>query len=269
MKKCICFVFDKNFSYQGTFAINSAKEHNPDYTTILLTDIEDKKIADIQIHPRDIDIPIENWLLVGRIGIVEEALSNLSFDTAIFVDGDTLSYSSYEELQHYTENHSVVVIPHITRPLPEDNKYPQNRTISLSGNYNTGVWSASKKGLNFVKWWKQQTTILPITQPEHGLVAEQGWLRFAGDFDDNTKILRHPGYNVAYWNVKQRNVTQDGDRWLIDGENLVIFHFSGFNKGMNPAQMSIFQNRYWLKRDDPVYIIYNDYHNLVWNNSNA
>lgn len=265
MRKAICFIFDKNYIKQGRLAIESAKKYNPDYETVLLTDIEkEQKLADIQVSVSDLEISTSNWLIVGRVAVVEFALKKLNFDTAIFIDGDVYSYNSFVDLQKDTENHSIVIIPHITKPLPNDNHFPQNRTIAIAGNYNTGVWSASKKGLAFIEWWRNETSLFPVTRPDVGLVAEQGWLRFANDFDDNVKVFKHPGYNVAYWNIKYRNVEYKDNQWLIDDKNLVNIHFSGLKKDMNPSQMSVFQNRFVLSNNDPVYKLYSDYHNLVW-----
>ena len=265
LKKALCFIFDSNYISQGKYAIESAKLHNPDYTTILLTDSPvDCGLVDIQLSPRDILLPMENWLTVGRVAIIAYTLDFLNFDTAIFIDGDTYTYNDYSDLQQQAENHSIVVIPHITTPLPNDDKFPQNRIISLSGNYNTGVWAASKSGLEFIKWWTLQTALYPVTRPDAGLVNEQGWLRFAGDFDDNTKIFRHPGYNVAYWNIKQRTLQKKDDVYYIDDKKLSIMHFSGFKKELSPAQMSVFQNRYLLDKNDLAYEIYNNYHKLIW-----
>jgi hypothetical protein len=267
-KKCICFIFDFNYINQGKYAIQSAKKNNPDHSIVLLIDNTSVcDLADIQISPQDIGLNKEHWLIIGRIAIVEYALEVLGFETAIFVDGDTYTYNNYNSLQLAVDNHSLVVIPHITKPLPNDNKFPQNRIISLSGNYNTGVWAASKSGLNFIKWWKDQTSLFPITRPDAGLVNEQGWLRFAGDFDDSVKIFRHPGYNVAYWNIKQRTLQLQNNQYYIDNEPLSIVHFSGLKKELNPSQMSVFQNRYYLEKTDLAYTLFNDYHKLVWSDS--
>lgn len=266
-KKAICFIFDKNYLHQGRHAILSARQHNPDHTIVLLIDeYTGSDLADIEVLPKDIGLENnEHWLTIGRVSIVEHVLDKLNFDTAIFVDGDTYTYNSYEDLQNVANKHSVVVIPHLTRPLPNDDKFPQNRIISLSGNYNTGVWAASKTGLPFIRWWIEQTSLFPITRPDAGLVNEQGWLRFAGDFDDNTKIFRHPGFNVAYWNIKQRLVEKKDGEILIDNHKLSIIHFSGLKKDLHPSQMSVFQNRYLLDTNDIVYELYSQYHNLIWN----
>lgn len=263
-KQALCFIFDKNYAHQGRYSIESAKKHNPNYDTILLTDYFDTKIADIQLSIEDINLSPNNWLLVGRIAIVEFCLKNLKYDTAIFIDGDTYSYSSFIDLQIATENHDIVIIPHITKPLPEDNLYPQNRTISFAGNYNTGVWSASLKGLSFLEWWKNQTAMYPITKPEIGLIAEQGWLRFANDFCNNPKVFRHPAYNVAYWNIKQRQLEIKDNQYYIDNKPLSIVHFSGLKRELNPSQMSIFQNRYILEKTDLAYTLFDEYYRLVW-----
>ena len=264
MKKAICFVFDQKYLKQGKLALDSAKRHNPNHTTILLTDILDEKLSDIQIDIRKTNISLENWLLVGRVAVVELALEALGFDTAIFVDGDTYSYNSYNELQEEAEKHSLVVIPHITSPLPIDEFFPQNLTIAIAGNYNTGVWAASKEGLNFIRWWRSTTAMFPITRPDLGLVAEQGWLRFANDFEDNIKVFRHPGYNVAYWNIKHRIVEKRNDIWHINDKKLAIMHYSGLKKDIDPSSMSVFQNRFALDSKDPVYELYKNYYDLVW-----
>ena len=268
-KNAICFIFDDQYYHQGHHAILSAKKYNPNHKIILLTNkYTQSNIADIELLPKDVGLENnQNWLTIGRVSVVEHTLGSLNFDTAIFVDGDTYTYNSYEDLQNTVNDYSVVVIPHITKPLPNDGKFPQNRIISLSGNYNTGVWAASKKGLPFIRWWLEQTSLFPITRPESGLVNEQGWLRFAGDFDDNTKIYRHPGYNVAYWNIKDRKLELKNNIYYIDDEKLCIVHFSGLNKDVDPCQMSIFQNRYSLEKTDIVYNIYRSYYDLIWNNA--
>lgn len=264
-KNCICFIFDQNYIDQGRHAIASAKKHNPHHKTVLLIDGDTKPgLADIELSPQEIGLPIDNWLLVGRVAVVEYALTKLCFETAIFVDGDTYSYNSYNDLQRQLDVYSLLVIPHLTKPLPDDNKFPQNRIISLSGNYNTGVWAAAKDALDFLSWWKNQTQLFPITRPDAGLVNEQGWLRFAADFHDNTKVYRHPGYNVAYWNIMQRSLSIKDNLYIIDNKPLCIMHFSGLKKEISPAQMSIFQNRYVLGSNDLAYGLYDSYHKLIW-----
>ncbi len=263
----LCFVYNSKYLHQGNIALNSAKSHNQNYDTVHLTNDTSSSIADVSIHPKELGLDCNNddWLIIGRIAILEYCMKNLGYESCIFIDGDTFTYSDYREFQNELDNgHSLVLIPHLLKPLPEDNRYPQNRTICLAGNYNSGFFGTTKKSLPFLDWWKYQTSLYPKAIPEAGLASEQGWLRFAADFDDNTKIFRHPGYNVAYWNIKQRKLEKINDTWIIDNKKLSIVHFSGFKKEINTSQMSIFQNRYWLNPDDPAYILFDTYRKLVW-----
>ena len=263
----ICFLYNSKYTKQGNIALNSAKLHNPNYDIVHLTDSPETSIADVAVHPEKLGLHCDNdiWMVVGRIGIVEYCLKELGYHSCIFVDGDTYTYNNYTDFQTELDNgYSLVVIPHLLKPLPEDEKYPQNRTICLAGNYNSGFFGATQKSLPFLEWWKYQTSLYPAPMPEAGLASEQGWLRFAVDFDDNVKVFKHPGYNVAYWNIKQRKLEIIDDEWTIDNHKLCLVHFSGFRQELDPSQMSIFQNRYLLDKQDPVYSIFNSYKKLVW-----
>ena len=267
MKKALCFIYNEKYNKQGHLALKSAKLHNPDYTTIHLTDNIESSIADIRLLPKNLglDINDNNWLIIGRVAIVQYALKELDYDSCIFIDGDTYTYNDYHSFQEELDkNYSLVVVPHLTSPLPEDGLYPQNRTISLAGNYNTGFWGATKKSLPFIEWWRYQTTMLPQSVPEAGLASEQGWLRFACDFDDNVKVFRKPGYNLAYWNIKQYNIDFIDNQWKINNQKLSLIHFSGLKQEVRPEHMSVYQNRYLLNHSDPVYILYKNYYDLIW-----
>jgi hypothetical protein len=265
--RALCFLYNTTYRKQGDTALLSAKLHNKNYDIIHLTDA-DNSLADIVVHPSALGLSIDdqNWMTIGRVAIVKYAIDHLGYDSCIFIDGDTYTYNHYIEFQEQLDNNSsVVVIPHITKPLPEDGKYPQNRVISLAGNYNSGFFGVTKKAIPFLEWWQYQTSIYPKPIPEIGLAAEQGWLRFAPDFIDDVKIFRHPGYNVAYWNIKQRELKQVNNKWIIDDHPLSLVHFSGLTKDTDPRTLSVFQNRYVLLDIDPVYILYKSYYDIVFN----
>jgi hypothetical protein len=205
------------------------------------------------------------WLVTARPAIVRYALEILDFNICIFLDGDTYTYNSFASLEEIlAKGASIVVTPHILSPLPNDNKAPSITDISLMGNYNSGVFASSKKGLKFVKWWESQTKLYPIILKHQGIAAEQGWLRFAGDFDENCVIFRDKGYNAAYWNIAQRNLKLSGDVYYTDNDRLTIMHFSGLRKETAVENMSIYQNRYKLQKDGILYKLYDDYKKLIW-----
>ena len=63
-------------------------------------------------------------------------------------------------------------------------------------------------------------------------------------FVERVRILRHPGYNTAYWNLHDRAVTRDADgRFRTGGEPLAFYHFSGFDPN-NPSALSKHSDRF-------------------------
>ena len=82
-----------------------------------------------------------------------------------------------------------------------------------------------------------------------GEMAER-WLHPAPDVATPAHVLRDPGVNVAYWNLEERRLERDGDRYTVNGEPLRFFHFSGFDPA-RPFALSSHQTRIRLP-DEPV-----------------
>ena len=59
------------------------------------------------------------------------------------------------------------------------------------------------------------------------MFTDQRWVDFAPSFFDHF-ILKDPTYNVAYWNLHERDLEWTDGRYLVNGQPLTFFHFSGF-----------------------------------------
>ena len=62
----------------------------------------------------------------------------------------------------------------------------------------------------------------------------------------DVRPLRDLGYNVAYWNLIHRPVSQVNGNWFAGGRPLSFFHFSGFNP-LDPNPFSKHQNRFTIE----------------------
>jgi hypothetical protein len=69
-----------------------------------------------------------------------------------------------------------------------------------------------------------------------GLMTDQKWVDLAPTLFPDTLIFRDDTYNVAWWNINQRQVTRCGEQFLVNGRPLTFYHFSGFN----PAKPLVF-----------------------------
>ncbi len=59
---------------------------------------------------------------------------------------------------------------------------------------------------------------------------------------EGVRVLRDPGYNVAYWNLHERAISLEGGPH-VNGLPLHFFHFSGFDPDQ-PSVLSKYQDRY-------------------------
>ena len=170
--------------------------------------------------------------------------------SAVYIDPDiqvfrplTEVYSALNE-----EGANAVVTPHITRPLDMDKK-PSELRILQTGVYNLGflALAASEASIAFVDWW---LTFMPAdcrADLKAGIFVDQKYVDLLPSYVPGTKILRHAGYNVAYWNLAHRPLCNESVGWTACGEPLVFMHFSGI-RPYEEKTVSAHQNR--LSYDD-------------------
>ena len=83
---------------------------------------------------------------------------------------------------------------------------------------------------------------------------------------DDVYIIRHLGYNIAYWNIAQRNVSiLENNTVSVDKKPMYFFHFSGFS----PEKMenvSKHQDRFVLKDIKSVRPLFELYRDLLIEN---
>jgi glycosyltransferase involved in cell wall biosynthesis len=161
-----------------------------------------------------------------------------------YFDPDIVVYDELSPLYAELAAADVVLTPHITRPI-EDRATPGERDFLLSGMYNLGFVGVSlnERTLPFLDWWGRRLHRECLHAVERGLFVDQRWMDFTPALLERTRILRQPGYNVAYWNLPERALEYRAERWWVNGEPLRFFHFSGFLYD-EPQRLSRYQDRY-------------------------
>lgn len=152
-------------------------------------------------------------------------------ERAIVLDADMRAYAPFadEIFGHLEMGADAIVTPHRLKPVARDGKRLAMEHFALFGNYNSGFTAFSNRpdAVAFVAWWLAISLDAPEQAPQAGRYAEQGWLRFVGDFVENTLILRDPGMNAAWWRIDSADQVAFAEgRWTVDGAPLKLFHFS-------------------------------------------
>lgn len=161
-----------------------------------------------------------------------------------YFDPDIRIASRLVELEAMLEDNWAVLIPHFTRPLPLDDKTPSEQAILLAGTYNLGFIGLRRDPElgTFLAWWQERLARLCKVDPPNGFFVDQRFVDLVPGLFERVGILRHDGYNVAYWNLAARSVGIHRGQTEINGLPLRFFHFSGFDP-QSPSVISRHQTR--------------------------
>jgi hypothetical protein len=187
------------------------------------------------------------------------------YKKVIYFDPDIVLVNRLDELFGLLDSYSLVVIPHMTVPIPEgDHALPNEQQLLLLGTFNLGfiALSASPETITFYDWWCRKCATACYVEVETGLFVDQKWINAVPGFFESVYILRHKGYNMAYWNLHERIL----NGLMVNGvDPLVFFHFSGIVlHDLN--LISKHQNRYTLDTRKDLVEIYERYRDLLLEN---
>jgi glycosyltransferase involved in cell wall biosynthesis len=175
-------------------------------------------------------------------------------ENVLYFDPDIVVYDSLQPLLDALAQHMVVLTPHIVDPLDDEN-HPGELDFLRVGTYNLGFIGLSRRGRwrELLDWWQRRLYVLCTREVDKGLFVDQHWVDLMPSLYDGVRVIRDPGYNVAYWNLKTRHLTEPTRGQVVvsggDGDDkrypLRFFHFSGFSVE-RPADVSRHQNRFTL-----------------------
>jgi hypothetical protein len=184
------------------------------------------------------------------------------YKKVIYFDPDILLYHSLQDLFQLLNEYSIILTPHMTTPLPAgDPLNPTEQSYLLSGTYNLGflALSASDETRAFCTWWCEKCLSLCYVELESGLFVDQKWINQVPGYWSSVHILRHQGYNVAYWNLHERTVS---GRLINDDVPLIFYHFSGIVlHDLN--RISKYQDRFTLHTRRDLVALYEGYRDLL------
>jgi hypothetical protein len=157
-------------------------------------------------------------------------------DTLFYLDPDIAVFGSLSELEQELSQNSVLLTPCQLIPEHDAAGVAENEIGSLiHGAFCLGFLAVapSREGRRFVEWWSARLQHHCYNDPGRGLFTDQRWVDLAPAFFPTLGIVRHPEYNVARWNLSQRDVGGKAPHELtIDGRKLCFFHFSGIDSGL-------------------------------------
>ena len=278
-------ICSNNYLSQAIVLGNSLLKHNPDYTFKIC--LVDRKIVEIDYASIPFEIiEVQNIGMVAfeemfkRYNIIElnTAVKPFCFnfffkkvpdaELVFYLDPDIVVYNPFMELESALIENEIVITPHFTSPI-NDNKNQAETDFLNSGLYNLGFLGLKKgeESKKLLSWWSERLIDKAFINLEKGMFTDQIWINFVPLFFNKVHILKNPGYNMAYWNLHERLLS---DKLEVINNNivypLIFYHFSGYNP-LSPEILSRYQNRFTFENRLDIVNLFKGYtKDLIDNN---
>lgn len=228
-----CVIVDRDLSHAEALA----EEFSPLPLDVLNLPDGDEFLY--QYDVLELNTAVKPWALAH--------LLRRGYGKVVYLDPDIWVYRPLVDvIEMLDAGADLVLTPHLLAPV-EDASKPGDLDVRRAGTYNLGFCALrqSENSLALLAWWQGKLRRHCIVAFEQGIFVDQSWMDLVPGLFANVGILRHPGYNVAYWNIAQRPPSGAEDDYQVLGQPLVFFHFSGLNP-LAPQTVSKYQDRYTL-----------------------
>ena len=152
-------------------------------------------------------------------------------DVACYLDPDVEIFAPLDELEQLASDHGIVLTPHALEPIPDDGLKPTPDDIAAAGVFNLGFICVSRAARPFLEWWDARLRRDCLIDFEQGLFVDQRLLDLIPAYFEHF-VFKDNAYNVAYWNLHERDLAERSGTYQMDGRPLAFFHFSGYNPGL-------------------------------------
>lgn len=242
-----CTIVARNYLAQAQVLVDSFRKHHPDGTfdVVLVDDpATDRPVMDgadvlmldeIGLAAADLERMGAMYELIELATAVKPwslmSLLDRGYDHAVYFDPDISIERSIDELPGLAREHSVVLTPHLTEPMPRDGGAPSEQAIMLSGTYNLGFVGVGNTddGRAMLDWWRTRLRSDAVVDVANGFFTDQRFIDLVPGLFDHV-IVKDPSWNAAYWNLATRPLTRDADgRILVSGRPPTFIHYSGYS----------------------------------------
>lgn len=261
--RAVVTIVSGNYIAQARVLCRSLMEHEPEVRRFVL--LVDRPVAKAVRNDEPFEvIPVESLripdfddfmaqytVMEANTAVKPYVLAHLfehfGVDRLVYLDPDILVMGPLTEVWNGLERGNVVLTPHLRDPF-RDLEHPTELEILRSGTYNLG-FVALRRGENadrLLEWWCEKTEHDCVVDLANGLFVDQKWMDLVPGYIDDVVLLRDPEYNIAYWNLHERELTEQSGKYFVDGRPLAFFHFSGYSPD-RPLVLSRHQTRHDLR----------------------
>ncbi len=161
--------------------------------------------------------------------VIRHLFDRFKGDPIYYFDADIELFTPLVEAEAaLAQGANLLLTPHILQPGSNPDK---EKELLRSGSFNAGFVALAPTAAAhaFVDWWCDRVRTGCTHDALEGTYGDQKWLELAPAICDGVVVLRHPGYNFAYWNAHERPLSHSGGVWSAAGQPLRFVHYSRWN----------------------------------------
>ena len=260
-QRAIVTICSGNYLPYARVLFSSLKKYHPEASLFLC--LADTPQPEIELKLPEVEVILAESLDILNFNDFAFRYDIMEFNTAVkpFVMQWLIEVKGFEEVLYldpdielfapitpaidaFAAGANFVLTPQITEPA-ELGGFPDDVGVMKAGIYNLGFIGVKNSfdGISFLHWWGRRLRFGCLNQQERGIFCDRKFVDLLPAFHDRVTILRDSTLNVGYWNLDRRELTKNGDTWLVEGKPLRFFHFSGVDVGQ-PHRLSKYTTRF-------------------------
>ena len=191
------------------------------------------------------------------------------FEQVWYMDPDIRLFGAVCSVKDALREASIALTPHSLVPVM-DGLRPSDIDFLRTGSYNLGFIALrnSLEALKMLDWWESRCLNYGFNDLGFGTFVDQKWIDLVPAYFDGVAIVKDPGCNVAYWNLHERQLSEENGAFNVNGKPLRFFHFSGV-KAEFPETLSRHQTRHKLVEGSTVAGLVKNYCGALMSNGHA
>ncbi|AWV99360.1 glycosyl transferase [Arcticibacterium luteifluviistationis] len=190
-------------------------------------------------------------------------------DNFYYIDPDIEIFDKFTGIEASLSKYDIVLTPHFCTPV-YDNYSRTEQEMFVNGIYNLGFLAVkrSKSTSEFMNWWMIKLRTECYMDIQKGMFVDQLYCNMVPLYFDNVFIEKSPAYNIAYWNLHERTVSEKNGKYFVNGEPLIFYHYSGMNAN-DPNNISRWQDRFDIAKRPDLAPLFKSYREQLESFSNT
>jgi hypothetical protein len=158
-------------------------------------------------------------------------LLDQGYDRVLYLDPDIQVFAPLNPVLDPLASSDIVLTPHAADAVPIAGRLAAELALLRTGVYNLGFAGVANtaNARAMLDWWDARLAAFCRNDVQSGLFFDQRWIDLVPGIFERVCVVRHRGCNVAYWNLRARELHNGDELRLQTGEPVVFFHFSGFD----------------------------------------